>query len=51
MEDNTIVCGCCCKEIAEKNGEDGKYVVEAEVFGKEIDMWLRSQGEDVTILG
>lgn len=27
--------------------EDGKYVVEAEVFGKGIDMWLRSQGEDV----
>ena len=24
--------------------EDGKYVVEAEVFGKGIDMWLRSQG-------
>lgn len=27
--------------------EEGKYVVEAEVFGKGIDMWLRSQGEDV----
>lgn len=27
--------------------EDGKYVVQAEVFGKGIDMWLRSQGERV----
>lgn len=27
--------------------EGGKYVVEAEVFGKGIDMWLRSQGEAV----
>ena len=25
--------------------EDGAYVVEAEVFGKGIDMWVRSQGE------
>lgn len=31
--------------------EDGRYVVVAEVFGKGIDMWLRSQGDDVTILG
>ena len=30
--------------------EDGKYVVEAEVFGKGIDMWLRSQGEDVKLI-
>lgn len=30
--------------------EDGKYVVEAEVFGKGIDMWLRSQGDNVCIL-
>lgn len=30
--------------------EDGKYVVEAEVFGKGIDMWLRSQGDLVEIL-
>ena len=27
--------------------EDGKYVIEAEVFGKGIEMWLRSQGEVV----
>ena len=27
--------------------EDGKYTVYAEVFGKGIDMWLRSQGEYV----
>lgn len=30
--------------------EDGKYIVEAEVFGKGIDMWLRSQGDLVEIL-
>lgn len=29
--------------------EDG-YVVEAEVFGKGIEMWLRSQGEMVEVL-
>lgn len=27
--------------------EDGVYVIAAEVFGKGIDMWLRSQGENV----
>lgn len=30
--------------------EDGKYVVEADVFGKGIDMWLRSQGKDVKLI-
>ena len=30
--------------------EDGKYVIEAEVFGKGIEMWLRSQGENVKIM-
>lgn len=29
---------------------DGSYVVEAEVFGKGVDMWLRSQGEYVEVL-
>ncbi len=29
---------------------DGWYVVEAEVFGKGVDMWLRSQGEAVQVL-
>lgn len=29
---------------------DGVYTVSAEVFGKGIDMWLRSQGEDVTLV-
>lgn len=29
---------------------DGKYIVQAEVFGKGIDMWLRSQGENVKLL-
>lgn len=27
--------------------EDGVYLISAEVFGKGIDMWLRSQGENV----
>lgn len=30
--------------------EDGVYTVAAEVFGKGIDMWIRSQGENVQIL-
>lgn len=29
---------------------EGAYIVAAEVFGKGIDMWLRSQGENVKIL-
>lgn len=28
----------------------GGYVIQAEVFGKGIDMWLRSQGEKVKLL-
>lgn len=28
--------------------DDGKYTIEAEVFGDGIDMWLRSQGDTVT---
>lgn len=28
--------------------EDGTYVIEAEVYGKGVDMWVRSQGEDIT---
>ena len=30
--------------------KDGVYTVSAEVFGKGIDMWLRSQGEYVKIM-
>ncbi|WP_029318892.1 helix-turn-helix transcriptional regulator [Butyrivibrio sp. AE3004] len=30
--------------------EDGKYVIEAEVFGDGIDMWLRGQGENVEVM-
>ena len=30
--------------------EDGAYVVSAEVFGKGIEMWLRSQGELVEVV-
>lgn len=29
------------------NEEDGKYLIEAEVFGDGIDMWVRSQGENI----
>lgn len=28
--------------------EDGVYTISAEVFGKGIDMWLRSQGDSIT---
>ena len=31
------------------NERDGVYTVQAEVFGKGIDMWLRSQGKYITI--
>ena len=30
--------------------DNGKYTIEAEVFGDGIDMWLRSQGEAVEII-
>lgn len=30
--------------------EDGGYTISAEVFGKGIEMWLRSQGENVQLL-
>ena len=30
--------------------EDGVYTVSAEVFGKGIDMWLRSQGENIKMM-
>ena len=30
--------------------EDGVYTVSAEVFGKGIDMWIRSQGENVQMI-
>jgi transcriptional regulator len=30
--------------------KDGKYTIRAEVFGKGIDMWLRSQGENVRVI-
>lgn len=30
--------------------EDGVYLVQAEVFGKGIDMWLRSQGDMVQLV-
>lgn len=33
-----------------ENDLDGKFIIRAEVFGKGIEMWLRSQGEMVRIL-
>lgn len=30
--------------------EDGAYIITAEVFGKGIDMWLRSQGDNIKII-
>lgn len=30
--------------------EDGKYMLETEVFGKGIDMWLRSQGGNIKVI-
>lgn len=30
--------------------EDDGYIISAEVFGKGIDMWLRSQGNYIEIL-
>lgn len=30
---------------------DGKYVIEAEVFGDGIDMWIRSQGDWIKVIG
>ncbi|SEA29178.1 WYL domain-containing protein [Oribacterium sp. KHPX15] len=35
------------KIIRENNG---KYIIQAEVFGDGIDMWLKSQGENVKII-
>ena len=32
------------------NQDETGWVVTAEVFGKGIDMWLRSQGDYITIL-
>ena len=30
--------------------ENGVYTVQAEVFGKGIEMWIRSQGENVEVV-
>ena len=29
---------------------EGAYIIEAEVFGDGIDMWIRSQGDKIEIL-
>ena len=42
------------KILDEEPHEDGKrtvYTISAEVFGDGIDMWLRSQGENIIIVG
>ena len=31
-----------------KETEDGEFVVQAEVFGDGVDMWLKGQGDGVT---
>lgn len=31
--------------------ENGVYTISAEVFGKGIEMWIRSQGENVKVIG
>ena len=50
--------GCSIEAVLDKlptakilSEEDGVYVVSAEVFGDGIDMWLRSQGENIKVLG
>lgn len=35
------------KIISEK---DGKYLIQAEVFGDGVDMWVRSQGEMINVI-
>ena len=35
-------------KIIEEN--DGKYIIQAEVFGDGIDMWLRSRGDKIKVL-
>lgn len=30
--------------------DNGSYILSAEVFGKGIDMWLKSQGDNITLL-
>lgn len=33
------------------NEEDGVYTVSAETFGKGIEMWIKSQGDNVKLIG
>jgi len=33
-----------------EKAEDGEYIIGAEVFGNGIDMWLRSQGDNIKLL-
>lgn len=31
--------------------ENGKFIIQAEVFGDGIDMWIRSQGDRIKVIG
>lgn len=49
--------GMCVEAILDRlptakilSEQDGKYVIQAEVYGDGIDMWLRSQGSKVRLL-
>ncbi len=37
-------------KVIKEDKKKGEYTIEAEVFGDGIDMWLRSQGEDIRLL-
>lgn len=30
--------------------EDGKFIIQAEVFGDGIDMWIRSQSDSIKVI-
>ena len=39
-----------CDEEPREDGKKSIYTIAAEVFGDGIDMWLRSQGENIEIV-
>lgn len=40
----------CLPTATVVSAEDEKWIIEAEVFGNGIDMWIRSQGNKVTVI-
>ena len=48
LDVNTVLDRLPTAKILEET--DGAYIMSAEVFGKGIDMWIRSQGDDVELL-